>query len=164
MIQKIIIVLKRRQRRVLPEMVRVSINTGKLLVVCPSATRGNVNRCSGAAAVSGWQWQSALLRRMQRCLTARYNLRDIRCITLTMGEAPNLVKTAHQPEAQRKKERIPQTPNGDQLVAARTCVWRRWKRGLERARLRSRCERLLAAKRIKETKHAVPLKMSSSVC
>jgi hypothetical protein len=32
-------------------------------------------------------------------LAARYNLRDIRCITLTMGEAPNLVQTAHQPEA-----------------------------------------------------------------
>jgi len=41
-----------------------------------------------------------------------------------MGEAPNLVKTAHQPEAHRKKERIPQTPYGDQLVAARTCVRR----------------------------------------
>jgi len=79
MIQKILVVLKRRQRRVLSEMVRVSVNTGKLLVGnCPSATRGNVNRCSGAAPVSGWQWQSALLRRMQRCLTARYNLRDIR--------------------------------------------------------------------------------------
>lgn len=105
MIQRILVVLKRRQRRVLSEMVRVSINTGKLLVgMCPSATMGSVNGCNGAAPVSGWQWQSALLRRMQRRLAARYNLRDIRCITLTMGEAPNLVKTAHQPEAQPQRK------------------------------------------------------------
>jgi hypothetical protein len=85
-------------------MVRVSIYTGKLLVVmCPSATRDGVNGCNSAANVSGWTWQAALLRRKHRRLAARYNLRDIRRITLAMGETTNLVETAHQPEAQRKK-------------------------------------------------------------
>ncbi len=94
------VVLKSGQRRVLPVMVRVSINTGKLLVV-PRATRDNVDGCNGAAHVRGWKGHAALLRRMHRRLAAGYNLRDIRCITLAMGEAPDLAKTAHQPEAQR---------------------------------------------------------------